>query len=292
MPRSPHANLMTMNVFISADIEGITGLLSWSQCGGPDEEAADWDFAREMMTHDVNAAVRGALRAGATRVVVKDSHGNGKNLLVGELEPEVELISGTGCGPIDGMMQGIDSSFATAFLVGYHARAGTLRAIMDHTISGKVHRLWLNGTELGEIGLSSGTAGRYGVPVALVSSDRAGCAEAQSLIAGVETAVVKEGLGRYMGRCLHPERTAQLIERAAAEAMARSGDVQPWCPEPPLVVRIEWKGEEEADYVERLPGTRRIDAYVVECDCGSYEEAHRVVRVMIAMAGVGSSSDE
>src|SRR5687768_14334167 len=99
-----------MKVYISADIEGITGLVSWSQCSRPDGSSYDYQFARRMMTHDVNAAVRGARAAGATEVVIKDSHGNSKNLLIDGLEPGVQLVSGHGSGT-DGMMEGIDDTF-------------------------------------------------------------------------------------------------------------------------------------------------------------------------------------
>src|SRR5277367_1350336 len=108
-----------MRVYISADIEGITGLVSWSQCSRPDGNSYDYPFARRMMTHDVNAAVRGARKGGATDIVIKDSHGNSKNLLIDELESGVHLVSGHGCG-IDGMMEGIDAAFDAAMLVGYH----------------------------------------------------------------------------------------------------------------------------------------------------------------------------
>ena len=277
-----------MDVFISADIEGITGLVSWTQCAGPDEEAADWSFAREMMTHDVNAAIRGARKGGASRIVVKDSHADGKNLLVAELESGAQLISGSGCRTHDVMMEGIDSTFGAAFLVGYHARAGTGVAIMDHTISGKVHRLWLNGSEIGEIALSAGTAGRYGVPVVLVCSDRAGCAEAVELMPGVRTAAVKDGLGKSMGKCLHPDQTADLIEKAAADAVRHAGSIKPWQPDPPLLVSMEFKGEDQADYASRLVGASRVGGYTVEFECGSYEDAHRAVISMIIMAGAAS----
>src|SRR5687768_10694745 len=150
-----------MKVYISADIEGITGLVSWSQCSRPDGSSYDFPFARRMMSHDVNAAIRGARRAGATEVVVKDSHGNSKNLLIEDLEPDVKLISGHGSG-IDGMMQGIDESFDAAMLVGYHAMACTTAGIMEHTITGGVHRMKVNGELCGEIGLSAAVAGRYG----------------------------------------------------------------------------------------------------------------------------------
>ena len=93
-----------MKVYISADIEGITGLVSWSHCGRGDSQRWDFPFARRMMTHDVNAAIRGAKAAGASEIVIKDSHGNSKNLLIDELEPGVRLVSGHGSG-IDGMMQ-------------------------------------------------------------------------------------------------------------------------------------------------------------------------------------------
>src|SRR5437016_11887453 len=111
-----------MRVYISGDIEGITGIVSWSQCGRPNKDHYDWDFARRMYSHDINAAIRGARAAGATTVVVKDSHNTGKNLLIEDLEPGTELISGYGAG-LDGMMEGINSSFDAMMLVGYHAMA-------------------------------------------------------------------------------------------------------------------------------------------------------------------------
>src|ERR1700733_200141 len=103
-----------------------------------------------MMSHDVNAAIRGARAAGATQIVVKDSHGNSKNLLIDDLEPGIELVSGHGSGN-DGMMMGIDDTFDAAMLIGYHAMAGTLGGIMEHTITGGVHRLWVNGILTGEM---------------------------------------------------------------------------------------------------------------------------------------------
>jgi len=163
-----------MRVYISVDIEGITGLVSWSQCSRPDGKSFDYAFARRMMSHDLNAAIRGARRAGATEIVIKDSHGNSKNLLIEDLEPGVELISGHGAGR-DGMMQGINATFDAALLVGYHARAGALGGIMEHTITGGIHRIIINGQEIGEIGLSAAAAGQYGVPLLAVTSDLAGC---------------------------------------------------------------------------------------------------------------------
>jgi D-amino peptidase len=276
-----------VDVYISADIEGITGLVSWSQCSRPDGNSFDYAFARRMISHDVNAAVRGARAAGAGRIVVKDSHGNSKNLLIEDLDDGVELVSGHG-SRTDGMMVGIDASFGCAMLVGYHAMAGTLGGIMEHTITGGVHRLWMNGVETGEMGLSAGVAGVYGVPLTMVSSDAAGCAEAAALVPGVETAVTKEGYGRYMGRVLHPSETATLIEAAAERAVRRATEIKPKRFGEPCTVRVEFNRAEEADMCARLvTRPNRVDGYTVEGTFGTYDEAHCFAWNLMSLSFMG-----
>ncbi|MCX7799961.1 MAG: M55 family metallopeptidase [Fimbriimonadales bacterium] len=279
-----------MRVFVSADIEGVTGVTTWDQCGGPASSRFDFVFARQMMAHDVNSAIRGAKAAGAELVVVKDSHGNSKNLTADLLVGGAQLVSGVGCGPIDGMMQGIDGTFDACVLVGYHAMAGTPRAVMEHTMSGQVHRLWFNGREIGEIGLSAGLAGRYGVPVVAVTSDEAGCAEARALVPEVATAAVKEGYGRYMARCLPPEATGPLIEAAVRDGLERRSEIAPVVFDGPVEVRVEFNRAESADLCERLPGVRRVDGYTVAADCPDFAAAHRLFRNLCIFGGEGIQS--
>lgn len=274
-----------VKVYISADIEGITGLVSWSQCSRPDGKSYDYQFARRMMTHDVNAAIRGARAAGATEIVVKDSHGNSKNLLIEDLEPGVQLISGHG-SQTDGMMVGIDETFDACMLVGYHGMAGTQGGIMEHTITGGVHRLWVNGHECGEIGLSAGVAGRYGVPLVMVSSDEAGCREAELLVPNLTTAVTKYGYGRYMGRLLHPSETGPLIENAAREALTKV-ETKPHRWNEATMIRVEFNRAEEADMGAKLITARHVNAYTIEGMYPNYEEAHRVVWNLMAMSAQG-----
>ena len=278
-----------MKVYISADIEGITGLVSWSQCSRPDGKSYDYQFARRMMSHDVNAAIRGARAAGATQIVVKDSHGNSKNLLIEDLEPGIELVSGHGSG-IDGMMMGLDSTFDAAILVGYHAKAGTHGGIMEHTITGGVHRLFVNGIETGEMGLSAGVAGRYGVPLVMVSSDTAGCREAQTLVDGIVTTSTKDGLGRYMGRLLHPSETGPAIEDAARIGVEIRKSLVPYVFEEPTKIRVEFNRAEEADQCARMIGISRADGYSVEAEYPSYVEAHRVVWNLMSLSFIGIDS--
>lgn len=264
-----------MKVYISADIEGITGLVAWSQCGGPDDDDThDFDFARRMMTSDVNAAIRGARKAGATQVVVKDSHGGSLNLLVEELEPGTELISGTGAGN-DGMMSGIDSSFDCAMLVGYHAMAGTIGGILAHTMTGRLHRFFVNGVPTGEMGISAATAGQYGVPLVMVASDLSGCREIEALIPGIKTATVKEGIGRQMGKVLHPEVTSAFIEKAAKAGVEARKSIAPFKVALPVTIKLEQNRGEDGDRDAQLPGWTQIDHYTFEYTADSWEEAHR-----------------
>lgn len=268
------------------------------------------------MTHDVNAAIRGAREGGATSIVIKDSHGNSKNLLIDELEPGVELVSGHGNGD-DGMMQGVDASFDAAFLVGYHAKAGTRAAVMEHTITGGIHRLFVNGQETGEIGLSAGVAGHYGVPLVLITSDLAGCREAAALLPGVRTVPVKEGIGRYMARALHPSETGPAIEAAAREALQALAEKKgvralPAGTEPGLIAQteivrseggltlhrweepteilVEFNRAEEADMGEKATGWERVDGYSIRATFPSYRLAHRGIWNLVALSfqGIGA----
>lgn len=276
-----------MKVFISADIEGCSGLISWSQCGRPNSNHYDYAYARERMTADVNAAIRGAKAAGATEIVVKDSHGNSKNLLAHQLESGTQLISGHGSSQ-GGMMAGIDRSFACAMLIGYHAMAGTRGGIMEHTLTGRVHRMWVNDMPAGEIALSTAVAGCVDVPIVCVTSDAAGCAEAKELLPHVETAVVKEGFGRYMGRLIHPDQTAVLIEEAARRGLENASSVDPWLPEVPITVRIEFNRTEETDSAARLLGVRRLDGYTVEVSGDSWAQVHQAAWMVVGVGEYGA----
>lgn len=243
------------------------------------------------MTADVNAAIRGARAGGATEVIVKDSHGNSKNLLLDQLEAGTHLISGHGAG-IGGMMAGIDRSFACALLVGYHAMAGTEAGIMEHTVSGQVHRLKLNGNMAGEIALSAAIAGCFDVPIVAVTSDYAGCKEALELLPGVHVAAVKRGHGRYMGECLPAEQAEALIFEAARQGVEAASQLDPWLPELPTTASIEFNRSEEADMAARLPGIKRTDAYTVEYTGDMWVEVHRAIWAMIAHASLGGPNNQ
>src|SRR3979490_505265 len=159
-----------MRVYISVDMEGIAGVVHESQphpaTPAPPAFAGDYGRFRRLMTAEANAAVEGALAAGATRVLVNDSHWFMRNLLAEELHQAAELMSGD--PKPRSMMQGIDGGggFDAALFIGYHARAGTRNAILDHTYADRIHDVRLNGKPVGELGLNAALAGGHGVPAA------------------------------------------------------------------------------------------------------------------------------
>lgn len=266
--------MTTVRIYISVDIEGATGVVSFSQCGGPDRGNYDWAFARRMLTHDVNAAIRGARAGGASEIVVKDSHAGCKNLLIDELEEGVELISGIGAGTL-GMMEGIQEGFDGVLLVGYHGMAGAPHSMMEHALAGGVHRFWINDVEAGEIAASAAVAGAFGIPTLLVTSDLAGCAEAAQTVEGIVTYATKVGLGRYVGRLYHPSVTGPGIEAAARRAVESLSEVAPYRVEGETKMRVQFRTVEEADLASTLENTARPDAYSVEWSRPDFLAGHR-----------------
>src|SRR5205823_10218197 len=183
-----------MRVYISVDMEGIAGVVHESQTDPTDPAcAAEYGRFRRLMTAEANAAVEGAVAAGATRVLVNDSHWFMRNLLAEELHQAAELVAGD--PKPRSMVQGIEGGFDAALFIGYHARAGTHNAILDHTYADRIYEVRLNGKPVGELGLNAALAGVHGVPVALVSGDSALATEAKDLLGqGVGTVIVKEAV--------------------------------------------------------------------------------------------------
>src|SRR5688572_15225988 len=161
-------------------MEGIAGLVSSSQVTGGER---DYSVGRKLMIAETNVAIAAAFDAGATEVLVNDSHGSQTNLLAEELDRRATLITGSP-KPL-GMMQGIDSTFDAVIFIGYHAQASTMDAVLGHTYSGTLKSVKLNGREVGEYGLNATAAGHYGVPVVFIAGDKAVVAQAMEFIPGI-----------------------------------------------------------------------------------------------------------
>ena len=268
-----------MKVYISIDLEGVCGVVADEQVTAGNHE---YNRARALMTAEANAAIEGALKAGAAEILVNDSHAGMRNVLIEELRPEAQLITGAP-KPLS-MMEGIDESFDAAVLIGYHAMAGT-RGVLNHTYSGKAVRLLrINGRPMGETGLNAGIAGYFGVPVVMVSGDSSTAAQARELLGDIETVAVKEEVGRYAARNLHPTRARELIRDAVTRGLKRVREIEPFAVDAPVTFELTFAGTAMADAAELIPGVARMDELTVAYASDDYIISFKAMRAMIALA--------
>jgi D-amino peptidase len=273
-----------MRVYISVDMEGIAGVAHEDQTDPTDpRHAAEYNRFRRLMTNEANAAIVGALEAGAAAILVNDSHWLMRNLLAEELHPAAELLSG---GPKRlSMVEGIDRGFDAAMFIGYHARAGTRNATIDHTYTSRVYEARLNGQAVGELALNAAMAGVFGVPVVMVSGDQSLAAEARSLLgSGVETVVVKEAVGRFAARSLAPTVACERIREGAVKALRRKHS--PFVIQPPIQLEVDFAVTQMADMAELVPGSCRTSGRTVAYAGEDYREVFRAWRAMYNLAAV------
>jgi D-amino peptidase len=264
-----------MKVFISVDIEGI-GCVVRSEHSSP--QGREFQWARKRMTEEVNAATAGAFAAGASEVVVADSHNVGLNLLADELDPRVRLVMGSP-RPLS-MMEGVQLGFDAVFLVGYHAMAGTADGVIVHTYTGRIASVKLNGTPVGEIGISAALAGHYGAPVALVTGDDKAVREARELLGDVETVEVKKGLGAYAALCLTPAACNERIRQGAERALRKAPSLEPFRVETPVELAVGFTTASAVDRVAAIPGVERVDGTTVAASAADVLQAFRIFHLM------------
>jgi len=265
-------------------MEGISGVT------GPDDVDPKKDAYKrfqKIMTGDVNAAVEGALLGGADEILVNDSHDGMRNILIEELNPKAQLISGD-TKPLC-MMQGINSSFDLAMFVGYHAMAGTEAAVLNHTFySRMVSDVWINGNLAGETAINAAIAGYFGVAVGAVTGDDKIAHEATNLLGNIETAIVKEGIDRYVAKCLPLGESQRLITRTCKEAVERKKDFKPFIYSPPVKLSVRLATTAEAATASLLPAVTRLDPRTVSLMSTDYLEAFRIFLGILQLASTAS----
>jgi len=271
-----------MKVFISADLEGVAGVVHEEHVM---RDGREHDRARKLMTQEVNAAVEGALEAGANEIVVNDSHGTMRNIIPEELHEAAELVTGSP-KPLS-MMQGIDDSFDATFFVGYHAMPSSFPSIMGHTYHGRVvYNLRLNKKTMGETGLNAAVAGYYNVPVVLVTGDETVTREAVELLGKVETVAVKKAVGRYAAQCLTPGKARKLIKEAASKTLKKVGEFKPFKLKPPITFEIDFINTGMTEMALLIPGVKQIASRTVAYTSDDLVEAFKAFRAITTVAGV------
>jgi D-amino peptidase len=241
-----------LKVFISVDMEGVAGVIHWEDVS---RDGKDYGLFRRLMTLETNAAVEGALAAGATEIVVRDAHGSARNILPDLLHPEAQLIRDWSGGPLS-MMEGIDASFDAVVFVGYHARAGTSDAVLKHTMSGTLYDVILNGTRMPEAGINAAIAGHFGVPVVLVAGDGAICRQAREILGESRPRPSRRASARPPGCCTR-RRPRKLIRERTEAALKGLGKHKPYRPKAPYTLEIVFTDENLAAKAAWVPGARR-----------------------------------
>ncbi|HEU5441092.1 MAG TPA: M55 family metallopeptidase [Ktedonobacterales bacterium] len=204
-----------MKLYISTDFEGVAGIVDWDQIM---VGSHDYEMGRRLLLGELNAAITGALEAGATEIVVNDSHSSMRNLPPDQIAGRATLISGKH-KPLY-MMEGLDESFDAIFFLGYHGSVGASQAILSHSYNPRA--IWearLNGEIVGESALNALVAAHYGVPIALVTGDQVTAEEARRIEPAPHTVEVKRSLSRTAAESLHPEVACELIFRGARDAL-------------------------------------------------------------------------
>src|SRR2546428_2841251 len=271
-----------MKAFISIDMEGICGVVREIETD-PIKGGEAYQQSRHLMTQEANAAIEGCVKAGATDILIADSDWNFDNLIPEELHEAATLLRGTPRG--FSMVEALDASTDAALFIGYHARAGTPRAVLDHTYSGTVAAVRVNGTEVGETGINAYLAGHHGVPVVLVTGDRALTAEAKALLPNVHTVAVKDATRATSAKNLHPKKARGLIQSEAAKAVRDAKTIAPLRATAPSQLVVEFRGTYAADLAAMIPSVRRIGGLRVEFEADAYLEAFRTFYSVGPIAG-------
>ncbi|HXV22723.1 MAG TPA: M55 family metallopeptidase [Alphaproteobacteria bacterium] len=272
-----------MKVFISVDMEGVTGLTD------PEDvlpDGADYQRGRVFMTQDANAAVLGAFDAGATEVLVNDSHWIMRNLLLEQLDPRAKVIKGF-TKPLC-MLQGLDESFDAAVFIGYHSCAGTEGGVLAHTLLGKeIHNVLLDDEPMGETRLNALIAGHFGVPVAFLAGDTACCTEARRVLGeNLPTFAVKDGIDMFSATCLHPEVTKAGIRAGVKKALTSAAlkKRKPYRVPGEHRFGIEWNTTTIASMCALIPGIRKVTPRLTEFTNPDLPQAMGIILAELLLA--------
>jgi D-amino peptidase len=275
LPAFSQPNPAKLKVFISVDMEGIGGVVHSDQTSA---SGGEYNRARKLMVEEVNAAIEGALEAGATEILVNDSHGSMRNILLEDLRPPAQLISNF-FKPM-GMMQGLSQTFNAVFFIGYHAKAGSAVGVLAHTGSSAIVDLKVNGVSVGEGGMNIFAAGALGVPVVLVTGDQEAVAQTRQLINNIEGVVVKEAIGTNAAKFIQPEEARKLIREGARRALRRLSEFKPHRPASPYKFEITFSTTSHADIAEQIPTVTRDDTKTISYVAPDYLQGYRLLRVL------------
>jgi D-amino peptidase len=246
-----------VKVYISVDMEGVAGISDWEQClAGGD----DYQLGRDLVLGEVNAAIDGAVEAGATGILVNDSHSLMRNLPPGELGGDASYLSGR-FKPLY-MMEGLDPSYDAALLLGYHAAMPT-PGVLSHTYNPRaIANVTLNGTVTGEAGINALVAMAHGVPIEVITGDQYVGPEAAPFCPGLTVVEVKTSISRYAAEHLHPRVARQRIREGVYQALSEPSAAPPVI-HLPATLEVQLLSPDMAEQATWLRGVERVTSTTV-----------------------------
>lgn len=248
-----------LKIYISADMEGTVGAVTGEQLG---PSGFEYQRFREFMTREVNAAIEAAFEAGATEILVSDSHGNGQNLLIEKLPENIQVVR-SWPRPLM-MMQGIDETFDGVIFIGYHASTTNPEGVRAHTMSSaRLSDIRLNGISMSEAGINAAIAGYFNVPIIMISGDDAIVKEATQLLGDIEGAIVKWAYGFHSARTMVPAAAYKVIKEKTKKAMGRIREFNPYKLEAPIQLEVQFKNYRPSEVLSYLPNVERIDSHSI-----------------------------
>lgn len=265
-----------LKVYLSVDMEGITGVVQPAQLG---PQGFEYGRAREFMTGEVNAALEAARAAGASEFVIADSHGNAQSLLIDQLPNDVRIVRGFP-RPLS-MMQGIDESFSAVLFIGYHGSEYALDAVRGHTFSSaRLLGVKLNGMEVSEGIYNAAIAGHFGVPVVFISGDRTAVTQLQRVVPAAEGAIVKEALGYHSAITVTPAKGREMIREGVTRALKKLSEAQPYRIQTPIQLEVGFKLTIDAERAAYVPGLTRIDVHTVR---GTFPDLLQITKLLTVL---------
>ncbi|MDT0262627.1 M55 family metallopeptidase [Jatrophihabitans lederbergiae] len=242
-----------MKIFISSDMEGTAGVVDWDQCMST---GLQYPYYADLLTAEINAAIEGAMQAGATEFLVNDAHSKMANLKPDALAGRASYLSGR-YKPMY-MMQGLDRSFDAIFLVSYHGSMGSEGSTLSHTYFPLAFaEVTINGIVAGEAGINALVASAYGVPIVLVTGDETTAEETRRFCPAIKAAVVKKSITRFAAESLHPSVAQDLIREQAGLALDELSTAGAPEIERPVTLAISFRTSDYCELASRVAGVDR-----------------------------------
>jgi D-amino peptidase len=262
-----------LKVHISVDMEGVAGVVTGEQLGPPGFEYGRF---REFMTREALAAIESAKAAGATEILVADSHGNGQNLLIDQLPADVRVIRSWPRRL--GMVAGVDDSIDAAIFIGYHAGTNNPTGVRAHTFSSaNLTRVALNGVTMTEGSWNAAIAGQFNVPVVMMSGDDAAIAEVRKVIGNIEAAETKRSFGFHSANTITPQASYELIRQRVRSALGRRSEFKPYKVQMPVTVDVSFKNYMPPEVLAYLPLFERTDSHSIRFRAKDMVEASMIM---------------